>query len=222
MRVTTWRLRSTLRGFSRILDAEATRPINDELKWLAAQLADERDTEVLVRELCEDVRALPRDMIIGPVGADLDDAARQRAEEGARTIAAALDSPRYQALQDTLDKLIAEPPLTHRAERPARAELSRDLAKAVRRLDRQVARVLAAEPGVTTPGARRNAALHKARKADRRVRYMSQLLIPLYGTPAQRLHHQAEKLQQLLDEYRGSVMSGAHAHLKVTGPAHRN
>jgi hypothetical protein len=63
MRVATRQLRSTLRGFSSILDPERTRVLADELKWLSAQLAEEHDTEVMVERFTQVVRELPEELI---------------------------------------------------------------------------------------------------------------------------------------------------------------
>ncbi len=52
MRVATRRTRSALQAFGQIIDREATRPLCDELKWLAAALGQARDTEVM-RDLLE-------------------------------------------------------------------------------------------------------------------------------------------------------------------------
>jgi CHAD domain-containing protein len=204
MRVTTRQLRCTLLGFSRTLDRRAIRPAAEELKWLGAQLADERDTHELVERLSEDVRLLPEDMVVGPVVADLREAVQRLAQEGAQTITAALDSPRYQALLHALDQLTDDLPFTRRADLPAHTELPESLAKAIRALARRLVEADGLPPGRTHDGA-----LHEARKADKRVRYMCELIIPVVDEPARRLHHQAEKLQKLLGDHQDSVVARA-------------
>jgi CHAD domain-containing protein len=176
--------------------------VSEELKWLGAQLAGERDTQVIVERLSRDVHVLPGEMVIGPVVADLRAAADRLAQHGAQTVTVALRSPRYQALLRLLDQLTTRPPLSRRAERPARTELPKSLAKAVRRLDRRLG-----EAASLPPGPARDEALHEARKADKRVRYMSEIVIPLLDEPARRLHHQTEKLQKLLGEHQDSVVA---------------
>jgi CHAD domain-containing protein len=204
MRVTTRQLRCTLLGFARTLERSATRPVAEELKWLGAQLAGERDTHELVERLSDDVRLLPEDMVVGPVVADLREAVRRLDREGAETITVALDSPRYEALLQALDQLTDDPPRTRRADEPAHIELPMSLAKAVRALDRRLV-----EADGLAPGRARNEALHEARKADKRVRYMCELVIPVAGEPARRLHRQAEKLQKLLGDHQDSVVARA-------------
>ena len=216
MRVSTRQLRCILLGFSRTLSSELTRPIAEELKWLGGQLADESDTQALVERLTDDVRVLPEDMVVGPVVADLREAVRRLAEQANHTSDLALNSPRYLALQQSLDQLVQDPPFTDRAERPAFTELPRSLAKAVRALDRRLI-----EADELAGGRARDEALHEARKADKRVRYMSELLIPLVGAPARRLHHQAEKVQKLLGDHQDSVVARAELH-RLSGVAHAN
>jgi CHAD domain-containing protein len=202
MRVTTRQLRSTLRGFSRVLDPQATRPVAEELKWLGAQLGEENDTEAMIKEFDRLIAALPQDLILGPVETELEHELGQLAKQGKQTIEAALASDRYQNLQRMLDQLLADPPVTHRTGRPAHPELPKNLAKAVRRLDRRLV-----EAEAIAPGPERDEALHEARKADKQVRYMTEILTPINGKPAQRLRRQAKKLQDLLGDYQDAVVT---------------
>ena len=48
MRVATRRARSALQAFGSVIDRETTRPLCEELKWLAATLGQARDTEVML------------------------------------------------------------------------------------------------------------------------------------------------------------------------------
>jgi CHAD domain-containing protein len=188
MRVATRRLRSTLRGFSSILDPEHTRMPADELKWLSAQLAEEHDTEVMVERFTEVVRELPQDLILGPPAADPERGPLgQLVEQGERTVQAALDSQRYRALQDMLEQLLNQPPLTQWAGRPALAELPRSVAKAFRKLDRLLDATAALPPGPD--------------------RYMTEVVAPVVGEPAHDLHRQTENLQELLGNYQDAVMA---------------
>jgi CHAD domain-containing protein len=202
MRVATRRLRSTLRGFSPILDPEHTRVPANELKWLSAQLATERDTEVMVERFTHIVRELPEDLILGTVAADPGHALSQLVKEGEQTVQAALDSGRYLALQDMLEKLLNQPPLTHRAGQPALAELPRSVAKAFHKLDR-----LLDAADLLPPGPDRDNTLHEARKACKRVRYMTEVVAPVVGEPAHDLHRQTEKLQELLGNYQDAAQA---------------
>jgi CHAD domain-containing protein len=200
MRVATRRLRSTLRGFSSILDPERTRIPADELKWLSAQLAEEHDTQVMAERFTQVVHNLPEHLILGTVAADVHHALGHLINNGEQTVHAALNSNRYHALQDTLDQLLNQPPLTHQADRPAPAELTSSIAKAYHKLNRLLDAATTAPPGPD-----RDTALHEARKACKRVRYMTETAAPVIGDPARDLHHQTEKLQELLGNYQDAV-----------------
>jgi hypothetical protein len=99
-----------------------------------------------------------------------------------------------------LEQLLNQPPLTHSASQPALAELPRSVAKAFHKLDR-----LLDAAAVLPPGPDRDAALHEARKACKRVRYMTEVVAPVVGQPARDLHRQTEKLQELLGNYQDAV-----------------
>jgi len=202
MRVATRQLRSVLHGFSRILDPEQTQPVADELKWLGAQLAEEHDIEVMIERFTQVIRALPAHLIMGPLASDLERSLGQLAEQGEQAIMAALDSDRYLALQHMLDQLLEHPPLTRKADRSAQAELPRAVARAFRKLDRQLA-----ESTALPAGPDRDAALHEARKVGKRVRYMTDVATPIIGAPARRLAKQTKKLQDLLGDYQDAVVA---------------
>jgi CHAD domain-containing protein len=202
MRVAARRLRSTLRGFGRILNSEHTLVVADELKWLGAQLAEGHDTEVMIERFTHVVRDLPQHMIVGPLATDLERSLGQLAQQGEQTITAALNSHRYLALQDMLAQLLHQPPMTRRAQRPALTELPKSVAKAFRKLDRLLDAAIA-----LPPGAERDGALHEARKADKQVRYMTDVVAPVIGGPAGRLRRQTTKLQDLLGDYQDAVVA---------------
>jgi len=202
MRVTSRQLRSTLRGFSRILDPRATRPLVAELAWLGRQLGEENDTHATIEELRRHYDALPEELIVGPVADDARRELDQLVAQGAHTTQAALDSPRYAALRQALDRLLADPPFTERATRPAAQELPKSVAKALRKLDRRLA------DGQALPaGPRRDEALHEARKADKQLRHVTEIAAPAVGKPARRLARQAKKLQDLLGDYQDAVVA---------------
>ena len=69
MRVATRRARSALQAFGSIIDREATRPLSEELKWLAVTLGQARDTEVMLERLKASLAGIPPALVAGPVGA---------------------------------------------------------------------------------------------------------------------------------------------------------
>jgi CHAD domain-containing protein len=49
--------------------------------------------------------------------------------------------------------------------------------------------------------------LHEARKADKQLRYVTEVAAPVLGKPARRLGRQAKKLQDLLGDYQDAVVT---------------
>src|SRR2546429_2306687 len=66
MRVTTRRLRATLRSFGTVIPRSATRKVAAELKWLGGLLGEARDGEVMPRHLLASLEAVPVELLIGP------------------------------------------------------------------------------------------------------------------------------------------------------------
>ena len=202
MRVAIRQLRSTLRGFSRILDRQTTRPLLTELAWLGRQLGEENDTQSTIKELRRQHDLLPPELIVGPVVDNARNTLDQLLAHGTHTTLATLDSHRHTALREGLDRLLADPPFTQRATRPAGEELPKNIAKALRTLDRKLVAAQA-----LPPGPERDQALHDARNADKRLRYVIEVAAPVLGDQARRLSRQARKLQDLLGEYQGAVVT---------------
>ncbi|MEU7066390.1 CYTH and CHAD domain-containing protein [Streptomyces sp. NPDC046161] len=202
MRVATRRLRSALATYRSVLDRTATDPLRAELRWLAAELGVDRDQEVLRERLHTRLGELDVTLLLGPVRARLRIWDTVRRTESRLRALAALDSERYLALLDSLDALLADPPLRKAASRPA----AKVLAKAVRRdhdrLARKVERALA-----RGAGHERDLALHEARKAAKRARYAADAAAPALGKPAERLAKATKKVQTLLGDHQDSVVA---------------
>jgi hypothetical protein len=158
------------------MDRDATRPLTEELKWLAGELAPARDSEVMAERFRAMVDQLPPELVLGPVSATLDRTFARRQAEARERALAALDSDRYLSLQDALDALLAHPPLTQRAGRPAQRELPSHVRRALRRMRRGMAAV-DQQPG----GEHHDLALHETRKAAKRLRYATEAAEPAVG-----------------------------------------
>jgi CHAD domain-containing protein len=216
MRVSSRRMRSTLQAYRRVLDRDATRALTDELKWLGGELAPARDTEVMAARFGTLVDQQRADLVLGPVAATLDRTFARQQEQARQRALAALNSDRYLALQDAIDALLRDPPLTDRADRPARRELTKDVRRAYRRLRRRMDDV-AEQPA----GAGRDRALHEARKAAKRLRYAVEAAEPAVGKPAKRLRKRLKPMQSVLGDHQDAVVArpvlrelGAQVHLE--------
>ena len=215
MRVATRRLRSTLRSFGKIIRRDGTQRLAAELKWLGTVLGEARDAEVIAGHLLAGLRETPIELVIGPVQARVQGHfAPVRA--GARTtLLEALDSQRYFSLLDELDTLMAEPPFTPRAARPAADVLpaaARRSYRQVRRCMRRARRAHAGQPA--------HEALHEARKAAKHARYAAEAMAPAIGKKARRFARQMKAVQSVLGDHQDTVIArpavrklGINAHL---------
>jgi CHAD domain-containing protein len=204
MRVTTRRLRSTLQSFTAVLTAGDTARLRGELRWLGQVLGEARDGEVLAGHLAELLDDTPPELVLGPVRASLTEHLAPKTAAARRAMTKALDSRRYFALLDELDGLLAEPPLTAGADRPASAVLPGAVARAYRRLRKR-----ARYAGTLPAGPARDAALHEARKAAKRARYAADVLVPVAGQPARRFARRMKKIQSVLGGHQDTVIARA-------------
>jgi CHAD domain-containing protein len=202
MRLASRRLRSTLRSFRAILRAEDTKHVQGELRWLGRVLGEARDDEVLAERLDSHLRQLPRDLVMGPVAARLRLHFAPRETADTQAVAEALDSERYLALLNELDRLLSGPPLTTAAARPAGDELPAAVARTYKRTRKRMRRALR-----LPPGADRETALHSARKAAKRARYAAEVLRPVSGKPAKRFTKKMKKIQSVLGDHQDSVVT---------------
>lgn len=202
MRVAARRLRSCFRTYRPVLEAAATRPLIDELGWLAGELGADRDREVLAERLARRLAELPAELTFGPVAQRIGDHTASRSAASRERLLAALDGERLAALLADLDRLRRTPPLRPAAGRPAR----RVLTKAVRReRERCAARLATAR--TAAPGHERDHALHDARKAAKRARYAAESARPVLGKRAAAEAKRFTALQDLLGDHQDGVLA---------------
>ncbi|MBR8641653.1 CYTH and CHAD domain-containing protein [Streptomyces tuirus] len=202
MRVATRRLRATFKSYGTVLDRAVTDPIGDELKWLAGELGLDRDREVLTERLTAALDEVPATLVRGPVPDRLHTwASAERGGTRGRLIGV-LDSRRYLALLDTLDALIADPPLRKAAGRKPRKIIVKAVTKDFHKVS-----ALVEQARERQPGADRDVAIHEARKKTKRTRYAAEAAAPALGKPAKALVGSMKALQSLLGEHQDSVMA---------------
>ncbi|MEW2618991.1 CYTH and CHAD domain-containing protein [Streptomyces sp. NPDC048106] len=202
MRVATRRARSTLRTFRAVLDRAVTDPVAAELKWLAGELGVDRDQEVLADRLTAALGALPPALATGLVHDRLASWARTRGAGAHAHLTGVLDSSRHLALLNTLDALLADPPLREAAARKPRKTLAKAVEKDLARLTAVVERALSLPPGED-----RDLALHESRKKAKRTRYAAEAATPALGAPARDLTAAMKSLTTLLGDHQDSVMA---------------
>ncbi len=202
MRTTTRRLRSTLQSFNRFFGPSDTKPLISELRWLGAVLGEARDAEVLAAHVAARLGQLSAEQVIGPVAARVSAHFASVSAEAQASVAEALDSPRYFAVLDRLDQLIAAPPGTDLAGRAAGKALPAVVRRVYNKTSRQMRRALR-----EAEGERGDVALHQARKAAKRARYAGEAVAPAYGSAASRFARQMKKLQSVLGEHQDAVIA---------------
>jgi len=199
-RVASRRLRSALQAYRPLLERGRTDAVVTGLRDLAGQLAPARDAEVLRERISTGLRSLDPELLLGPVQARVTrHFARVEAEARAHVLTA-LDGAAYASLRRDLDDLVADPPFTKRAGRPARKVLPAQLATSARRL--KLAMDVATDPA--TPGAERDVAVHAARKAGKRLRYATEVARPVVGKGKAR---GLRELQEALGEHQDTVIA---------------
>ncbi|MFC8988163.1 CHAD domain-containing protein [Streptomyces sp. NPDC014603] len=202
MRVATRRLRSTFRSFRSVLHRDTTDPIGADLKWLAGELGLERDQEVLAERLTTALDRLPDDLVRGPVRDRLAAWSGARRSSAHGHVTGVLDSARHLALLDSLDALLADPPLRKKAHAKPAKVLTRAVRKDLDKLSGLVTTALDLPPGHD-----RDLALHDARKKTKRTRYAAEAAVPALGGTAKDLVKVMKSLQELLGDHQDSVMA---------------
>ena len=201
LRVATRRARSALQAYGTLIDREQTRHLTDELKWLAGVAGQARDLEVLDARFTAALDAQPGENLLGPVKARLVVWFSPRQADARKSLLEALDSTRYHALLDALDALIADPPFTARAGRPAAKELPRQLARTFRRMQAHM------DVADQRSGVERDVELHEGRKAAKRLRYATEAASPALGSNAKKLISHTKTVQTVLGEHQDAVVA---------------
>ncbi len=200
-RVACRRLRAALATYRPLVDRSETDPLREELRWFARSLGEARDAEV-ARELLDDLLdAEPPSLVPGPAPARLESAFGEEQRRARALVAEVLGSARYLGVLDDLERLVAEPPWTGRADEPAAAVLLPRVRREMKRLRRRVDAAWQAEP------AEYDEALHEARKAAKRLRYACEALEPVWGPDAERLRKAATQVTRVLGERQDTTVS---------------
>lgn len=199
LRVAVRRSRAALREARALLGEEQTRALRAELKWLGGELGAARDLDVLIAHLRGEVAELdgpdgvPAEKIVAQLEAD-----RQQAQQD---LLAALDSPRYAELLTALEQLVDAPPVA-----TSDVSLKQVARKEFRKLDRQM-KALGAAPS--------NDSLHQARIQAKRLRYATELSLPVLGKDGDEVVAAAKTFQDVVGAHQDAVVAEAHIRVAV-------
>jgi CHAD domain-containing protein len=195
-RVATRRYRSILRELSHMFDEARATALDADLKWYADALGTVRDRHVLREHLDEALAELPPELVLGPVTARIHQMLTAEEADAAARLAAVMRTKRYYALLAELRAWRDELPIV--SDRPAA-----EIASYVRKAERKVGKRIAKAP----EGAGHDAAMHRARKAAKRARYIAELARPELGSRAKTARRRMKKTQQELGLRQDAVVA---------------
>jgi CHAD domain-containing protein len=198
MRVACRRLRSDLRTFGPLVDAEWAAGLRDELKWLGGSLGAARDLEVQRDRIAAAATADP----LAPLDADavgrVDAVLAERERQALAEAAAALATDRYAALLERVVEAARHPAVTEQAALPAEEALTPLVAKGWRKLAKPARKLAQDDPDEDW---------HQVRIRAKRARYAAEAAAPALGSRAKRLGSAASSLQDLLGEHQDAVVA---------------
>jgi CHAD domain-containing protein len=200
-RVAGRRLRSVLHVFSDVFDPQRAAALNAELSWYAGLLGEVRDREVLRMHLHDAVAALPRDVIIGPVAERIDDLLGNERDAAKGLVVKAMRSQRYLSLVRELKAWRDDPAFLDGDEPDGGVG-----ARARAAVAKMHTRIRAAEQ-LHADSTDRDEALHRARKAAKRARYVAELAQPRLGSKAKALIAEATAMQDRLGGHQDNVVA---------------
>lgn len=192
MRVTIRQIRSLLQASEEEFGLTDDATILTELRELAGVLGIARDAEVLTDRYRDALDALPPELVRGPVRQRLVDGGWQHYKAGLNRSLRAMRSERYFRLLDALDAVVITAPP---AEEDHPHATIRSSYKRVRNRARAV--------GDAVGEHELDEALHRVRKAAKRLRYVAA------ATGHADVSANAKKIQGLLGDHQDSVVSRA-------------
>jgi CHAD domain-containing protein len=193
-RVATRRLRSDLKTFATVLDAEWAAGLRTELAWLGTIAGAVRDADVLAQRLRRHAHA---DLDGGDVAAAdrLIGVLRAQHEQARQALLDAVRSTRYDELLETLDTARLCPRFAEEAGDAVGSRADKSLSRLVRRdLRRFVHAVEAADDAPS------DVQLHQIRIHAKRCRHAAEVAAPVLGKRARRLARAMEQVQTTLGE----------------------
>ncbi len=193
-RVAARRLRSTLRIFGDIVDADPAEKLNEELKWYAGVLGEVRDRDILSRRLLKQIAELPPEQVRGPVEAEITKTLAKERDDALQRLNKAMRTQRHQHLMQLLRGWKAAPPLTDAADKKTKTAV-RYVEKAQRKAGKRLRK---AGDDIEQ--------LHRARKAFKRARYAAELVEPA-DSEMKAIARDGEEMQTLLGEHQDAIVA---------------
>jgi CHAD domain-containing protein len=216
LRTATRRLRSELRAFRSLVDADWIGPLEAELKWFAGLLGSVRDLDVLAERFRKAAgeEDFSETGALAPLFADL----MARHARASRELRSALQGERYRELLASLQHAIDHPSPEAEASTACRTELPLLAAAAWSRLKKHARALRRSDP---------DEAFHEVRKLAKRARYTAEMVAPVLSGAAakgaRRFIRGATRVQDILGEHQDAIVAGhelgAHLERHSDGPS---
>lgn len=193
-RVATRRLRSQLRTFRGLLEADWANNLREDLGWLGTGLGAVRDKQVMAQRFRGRTTGLPNED--APVIAQVSDELHTESEEARARLVLDMRSERYIELLERLVDASRAPRLTSEAHQPASTVVPPLVRRDWKALKKGVSRL---------PQAPSDPELHRVRILAKRSRYAAEAAGPIAGKKAARFAQAATALQDVLGDHQDSI-----------------
>ena len=204
VRVAVRRLRSTIRVFADVFDAEQAARLEEELVWWAGLLGKVRDMDILTRRQQALLAELPPELILGPVESTIQEELAVQRKQAMDDVLEALSSQRYRKFIGMAHHWRGDPPFTAAAEASADS-IDAAIKKARKKADKRLTKAVAARGADEAS----DDLFHGARKASKRHRYAVEAAVPVWGSKADKIISRRKDLQDLLGNHQDSIVSAA-------------
>ncbi len=205
MRVSARRLRSGLRVFRPLLDREWADSLRDELSWVASELGDYRDTEVLLERLENHLDLVPDGVDPEPARKHVERVLTDRLAAARDRALAMLDSPRYYALQASLIEASADPVTTAEADLPSSQVVPPLVDSAWKKLAKEANKLLEDEENI--PGGAPDEEWHASRITAKKSRYAAEAAAPVFGEDAAAFAKQLSRVTEILGDHQDAAIA---------------
>ncbi|MGZ4542618.1 MAG: CYTH and CHAD domain-containing protein [Mycobacteriaceae bacterium] len=209
IRVGARRARSALVAFAPLVDVPAAgMDVVEELRWLGTELGAARDVEVQRERIVTRLGTLAPALIVGPVHGRVEAFFAARADLAGGRALTAVNSARYLQLLESVDGIVDG--LAASGGAPGCVVPARKVVPQV--LDRMGRTVTKRVRGVarTAPGSERDVAVHRTRKAAKRMRYAIEAARPLARADTKRTLARFAALQDALGDHQDSIVAQQH------------
>jgi CHAD domain-containing protein len=209
IRVASRRARSALVAFAPLVDVPAAgMDVVGELRWLGTELGAARDVEVQRERIVTRLATLAPALIVGPVHGRVEAFFAAQADLAGGRALTAVNSARYLELLESVDGIVDA--LVASGGAPGSVVPARKVVPQV--LDRMARTVTKRVRGVarTAPGSERDVAVHRTRKAAKRMRYAIEAARPLARADTKRTLARFAALQDTLGDHQDSIVAQQH------------